>query len=37
VLSAGDYTAIATHEGKLFEQDFTVEAGLNRDVEVLVQ
>lgn len=37
VLSAGDYTAIATHEGKIFEQDFTVEAGLNRDVEVLVQ
>ena len=37
VLSVGDYTAIATHEGKLFEQDFTVEAGLNRDVEVMVQ
>ena len=27
VLSAGEYTAIATHEGKIFEQDFTVEAG----------
>lgn len=37
VLSAGDYTAIATHDGKIFEQNFTVEAGLNRDVEVLVQ
>ena len=37
VLSVGDYTAIATHEGKIFEQDFTVEAGLNRDVEVMVQ
>lgn len=37
VLSAGDYTAIATHGGKIFEQDFTVEAGLNRDVEVLVR
>lgn len=37
VLSAGDYTAIATHEGRNFEQSFTVEAGLNRDVEVIVQ
>ncbi len=37
VLSAGEYTAIATHEGKIFDQDFTVEAGLNRDVEVQVQ
>ncbi len=37
VLSAGEYTAIATHEDKIFEQDFTVEAGLNRDVEVLLQ
>lgn len=37
VLSVGDYTAIATHEGKIFEQDFTVEAGLNRDVEVMVR
>lgn len=37
VLSVGDYTAIATHEGKIFEQNFSIEAGLNRDVEVLVQ
>jgi hypothetical protein len=37
VLSAGEYTAIAQHEGKNFEQNFTVEPGLNRDVEVLVQ
>jgi len=37
VLSAGQYTAIAKHEDKIFEQDFTVEAGLNRDVEVLLQ
>ena len=37
VLSAGDYTAIATHDGRNFEQNFTVESGLNRDVEVLVQ
>jgi hypothetical protein len=37
VLSAGDYTAIATHDGKIFEQNFTVESGLNRDVEVLLR
>ncbi len=37
VLSAGEYTAIAKHEDKIFEQDFTVEAGLNRDVEVPLQ
>ena len=37
VLSAGDYTAIAKHDGKIFEQNFTVEAGLNRDVEVLLK
>jgi hypothetical protein len=37
VLSAGEYTAIARHDGRNFEQNFTVEAGLNRDVEVLVQ
>ena len=37
VLSAGDYTAIATHDGRNFEQNFTVESGLNRDVEVIVQ
>jgi hypothetical protein len=36
VLAAGEYTAIARHEGKLFERNFTVEAGLNRDVEVLL-
>jgi hypothetical protein len=37
VLSAGDYTAIAQHDGNIFEQNFTVEAGLNRDVEVLLK
>ena len=37
VLAAGDYTAIAKHDGKIFERNFTVEPGLNRDVEVLLQ
>jgi len=35
VLAAGEYTAIARHSGAIFEQKFNVEAGLNRDVEVL--
>jgi hypothetical protein len=37
VLAAGDYTAIAKHDGKIFERNFTVEAGLNRDVEVIAK
>jgi hypothetical protein len=37
VLAAGDYTAIAKHGDQTFERKFTVEAGLNRDVEVLIQ
>ncbi len=37
VLLAGEYTAIAKHEDRIFEQKFTVESGLNRDVEVLQQ
>lgn len=36
VLAAGDYTAIAKHNGKIYERGFTVEPGLNRDVEVLL-
>jgi hypothetical protein len=35
VLAAGEYTAFAKHDGRLFEHTFTVEPGLNRDVEVL--
>ena len=35
VLAAGDYTAIAKHDGKIFERTFTVEAGVNRDIEVM--
>ncbi len=37
VLSEGEYTAIAKHEDRIFEQKFVVEPGLNRDVEVLQQ
>jgi hypothetical protein len=37
VLTAGDYTAIAKHQGRIFEGNFSVEAGRHRDVEVLVQ
>ena len=36
VLAAGDYTAIAKHGDQIFERNFTVEPGLNRDVEVLL-
>ena len=37
VLAAGDYTAIAKHNSALYERSFTVEPGLNRDIEVLRQ
>jgi hypothetical protein len=37
VLAAGDYTAVASHEGRSYERNFTVETGLNRDVEVIAK
>jgi hypothetical protein len=37
VLSAGQYTAIAKHDGKTYRTPFTVETGTDRDVEVLAQ
>ncbi|MEJ0013210.1 MAG: hypothetical protein WDM94_11430 [Bauldia sp.] len=37
ILAEGDYTALAKHEGKTFEKKFSVEAGSDRDVEVLAQ
>jgi hypothetical protein len=37
VLAAGDYKAIATHDGRKFETDFKVEPAVNRDVEVLLR
>ncbi len=37
VLAAGQYKAIAQHDGKSYHTDFTVEPGVNRDVEVLLK
>lgn len=37
VLAEGKYTAIAKHDGKIFEREFDVEPGVDRDVEVLVK
>lgn len=34
VLAAGNYTAIAKHQDQIYSRDFTVEAGLARDIEV---
>jgi hypothetical protein len=36
ILAAGSYTAVATHQGDIYSRDFTVEAGVNRDIEVLL-
>lgn len=37
VLAAGDYTAVASHQGHNYERKFSVEAGLDRDVEVIAK
>lgn len=37
VLAAGDYTAVANHQGRSFQRDFKVEAGLDRDIEVIAE
>jgi hypothetical protein len=37
ILAVGDYTAIARHAGTTYTQPFKVEAGVDRDVEVLVK
>jgi hypothetical protein len=34
VLAEGTYSAVATHKGQIYSRDFTVEAGVNRDIEV---
>ncbi len=36
VLAEGTYTAIARNKDKIYQQDFTVEAGRNTEVEVLL-
>ncbi len=37
ILAVGDYTAIAKNGDRIFERNFTVEPGINRDVEVLAK
>lgn len=37
VLAEGGYTAIARNNEKIFQRDFTVKAGVNTDVEVLLK
>jgi hypothetical protein len=37
VLAAGDYTAVAKHDGRTFQANFSVVPGLNRDIEVLAE
>ena len=37
VLAAGQYKAIAQHDGKSYQTDFIVEPGIDRDVEVLLK
>ena len=34
ILAAGNYTAVAKHQDQIYSRDFTVEAGLQRDIEV---
>lgn len=34
VLAAGSYTAIARHQDEIYSRDFSVEAGIERDIEV---
>ncbi|MDQ0320077.1 hypothetical protein QO002_002215 [Pararhizobium capsulatum DSM 1112] len=36
VLAEGGYTAIARNDEKIYQRDFTVQAGINTDVEVLL-
>ncbi|WP_245445745.1 hypothetical protein [Metarhizobium album] len=36
VLAEGQYTAVARNKDKIYQRDFTVEAGRNTDVEVLL-
>ena len=37
VLTEGDYTAVARHSNRIFQTNFSVVPGLNRDVEVLAE
>jgi len=35
VLAEGDYTIVAKNKDRIYQRDFTVEAGHNQEVEVL--
>lgn len=37
VLTEGDYTAVARHDNRIYQTNFSVVAGLNREVEVLAE
>jgi hypothetical protein len=36
-LAEGDYVVIARNEGKVYNREFKVESGVDRDVEVLAR
>lgn len=36
ILAEGDYTVVAKHNDRIFNREFSVEAGLDREVEVVV-
>ena len=35
ILAAGTYTALARHEGKAYNKDFSVQAGLDQEIELV--
>jgi hypothetical protein len=37
ILAEGEYRAIARNEGKVFERDFNVVAGVDGDIEVIAR
>jgi hypothetical protein len=37
ILAEGDYVAIARNEGKVYNRDFKVESGVDREIEVLAR
>ncbi|MGL5734711.1 MAG: hypothetical protein ACRCYS_07585, partial [Beijerinckiaceae bacterium] len=37
ILAEGEYVAIARHQGKVYQRQFKVDSGLDRDIEVLLK
>jgi hypothetical protein len=37
VLAEGEYTAVARHKDRVYQRDFTVTAGINTDIEVMLR